>query len=157
MLITADVPRTPPRNQTVALPLYPAQHSGGIMRTKKGIARLLVGLAVAAIGFHSPAYAVKGYSAMSETENFHSVTRTKVFKHRVVAPWTAARMKVAMRVDAGGATVRLIDATGATRWEKTFEKGAASIDQTFPGNGDWQVELRLRDATGRYEIHLIAV
>jgi hypothetical protein len=62
-----------------------------------------------------------------------------------------------MRVDAGGATVRLIDGKGATRWEKTFEKGAGSIDQTFPGNGDWRVELRLEDATGRYEIHLIAV
>ena len=127
------------------------------MRTKKGIARLLVALATVAIGFHSNAYAVKGYSAMSETENFHSVTRTKVFSHRVVAPWTAARLKVAMRVDAGDATVRLIDAKGTTRWEKVFEKGAVSIDQTFPGNGDWSVELRLEGATGRYEIHLIAV
>jgi len=127
------------------------------MRMKHRIARLMVVVAVAAIGIQSPAYAVKGYSAMSESENFHSVTRTKVFKHRIAAPWTAARLKVAMRVDAGGATVRLIDAKGATRWEKTFEKGAVSIDQTFPGNGDWQVELRLEDATGRYEIHLIAV
>lgn len=124
------------------------------MRTKRGIARLLVVVAMAAIGFQVFA---KGYSAMSETENFHSVTRTKVFTHRVAAPWTAARLKVAMRVDAGGATVRLIDAKGATRWEKVFEKGAASIDQTFPGNGDWRVELRLEGATGRYEIRLIAV
>jgi hypothetical protein len=127
------------------------------MRTKKEIARLMVVLAMAAIGFQSSAYAVKGHSAMSETENFHSVTRTKVFKHTIGPTWTAARLKVAMRVDAGNATVRLIDARGTTRWEKVFEKGAASIDQTFPGIGDWRVELRLEGATGRYEIHLIAV
>jgi hypothetical protein len=137
--------------------VIPDGHSGGIMRMKQGIARLLVVVAVAAIGFHSNAYAVKDYSAMSETENFHSVTRTKIFTHRVAAPWTAARLKVAVRVDAGSATVRLLDAKGETRWEKVFEKGGASIDQTFPGNGDWHVELRLEDATGRYEIHLIAV
>ncbi len=127
------------------------------MRTKTGIARLLAVVAMTAIGFQSSAYAVKGHSAMSETENFHSLTRTKVFTHTIRAPWTAARLKVAMRVDAGGATVRLIDAKGATRWEKVFEKGAVSIDQTFPGIGDWRVELRLEGATGRYEIHLIAV
>jgi hypothetical protein len=127
------------------------------MRTKQGIARLMVVVAMAAIGFQSPAFAVKGYSAMSETENFHSLTRTKVFRHSIVTPWTAARLKIAMRLDAGGATVHLIDAKGATRWEKVFEKGAASIDQTFPGNGEWRVELRLESATGHYEIHLIAV
>ncbi|HEX3067335.1 MAG TPA: hypothetical protein VHX14_02085 [Thermoanaerobaculia bacterium] len=124
---------------------------------KTRVARLLIVVAMAAIGFQSPAYAVKGYSAMSESENLHSVTQTKVFRHTIRAPWTAARLKVAMRVDAGGATLRLIDAKGARRWEKVFEKGATSIDQTFPGNGEWRVELRLEGATGRYEIHLIGV
>ncbi|MEA2237146.1 MAG: hypothetical protein QOC81_1870 [Thermoanaerobaculia bacterium] len=127
------------------------------MQSKQTIARLLIVAAVAAIGFHSTAYALKGYSAMSESEDFRSASETKVFKHTITAPWSAARLKVAMRVERGEATLRLIDAKGATRWEKTFEKGRVSIDETFAGQGKWRVELRLRDATGGYEIRLIAV
>jgi hypothetical protein len=127
------------------------------MQSKQGFARLLIVVTILAVGFLSRAYAGKGYSAMSESESFRAASETKVFKHTIVAPWTAARLKVAMRVERGGATVRLIDAKGATRWEKTFEKGGGSIDETFPGNGLWRVELRLRDATGDYEIRLVAV
>ena len=127
------------------------------MQSKQGIARLLIVVIIVAIGFHSTAYALKGYSAMSESEDFRSASETKVFKHTIAAPWSAARLKVAMRVERGEATLRLIDAKGATRWEKTFEKGRVSIDETFSGQGKWRVELRLRDATGDYEIRLIAV
>jgi hypothetical protein len=36
-------------------------------------------------------------------------------------------------------------------------RGDSSIDQLFPGNGTWRVELRFKDATGKYSIQLIAV
>ena len=127
------------------------------MQSKQTIARLLIVVIVVAVGFHSTAYALKGYSAMSESEDFRSASETKVFKHTIAAPWTAARLKVAMRVEKGEATLRLVDEKGATRWEKTFEKGQGAIDETFPGQGKWRVELRLRDASGSYEIRLIGV
>jgi hypothetical protein len=131
---------------------YTLQSSGGIMRSRRQIACVLLLMTIVV-----PSYARTGYSAMSETESFHTSSETKVFKHRISAPWTGARLKVAMRVEQGGATLRLVDASGSIRWEKTFESGEASIDETFSGKGIWRVDLRLRNATGRYKIQLIAI
>jgi predicted DNA-binding protein (UPF0251 family) len=97
------------------------------------------------------------YSAMSESESFHSASDTKVMKHSIKAPWTRARLKVAMHVAQGEAVLRLIDPNGSTRLEKILPRGDSSIDQLFPGNGTWRVELRFKDATGKYSIQLIAV
>jgi hypothetical protein len=127
------------------------------MRSKQPTARLLVLVAIVAIGFYTHAYARIAYSAMSESESFRSTSETKAFEHPISAPWTRARLKVAMRVDQGQAVLRLIDPSGSTRLEKTFDRGEVSLDQTFSGNGTWRVELRFKNATGRYSIHLIAV
>jgi hypothetical protein len=125
------------------------------MRSKQPTARLFVVMAIVAIGLYAPAYARGGYSAMSETESFRSASETKVMTHPISAPWTRARLKVAMRVSKGAAVLRLIDPSGSTRLEKTFQMGDASIDQTFPGNGIWRVELRFLNASGKYSIQLI--
>jgi predicted DNA-binding protein (UPF0251 family) len=125
------------------------------MRSKVPAARLLVMMAVVAL-VCSHAEALR-YSAMSESESFHSASDTKVMKHSINAPWTRARLKVAMHVAQGEAVLRLIDPDGSTRLEKVLQRGDSSIDQTFPGNGIWRVELRFKDASGKYSIQLIAV
>ncbi len=96
------------------------------------------------------------YSAMSESESFHSASDTKVMKHSIKAPWTRAHLKVAMHVAQGEAVLRLIDPNGSTRLEKVLPRGDSSIDQMFPGKGTWRIELRFKDATGKYSIQLIA-
>jgi hypothetical protein len=125
------------------------------MRSKQAVIRLVMVFAFAAIALH--VYAKIGYSSMSETENVHAASETKVFKHAISSPWTGARLKVVMRVDQGAAVLRLIDANGSTRLEKTFGSGEGSVDQTFTGGGVWRVELQLKNTTGRYAIHLIGV
>lgn len=124
------------------------------MRSKVTAARLLVMIAVVALAYTN-AEAWK-YSAMSESESFHAASDTKVMKHSIKAPWTRAHLKVSMHVAKGEAVLRLVDPNGATRLEKVLQRGDSSIDQTFPGNGLWRVELRFKDATGEYSIQLIA-
>jgi predicted DNA-binding protein (UPF0251 family) len=123
------------------------------MRSKIRAARLLVMMAVVAL-VYSNAEAWR-YSAMSESESFHSASDTKVMKHSIKAPWTRARLKVAMHVAEGEAVLRLIDPNGSTRLEKVLRRGDSSIDQMFPGSGTWRVELRFKDAGGKYSIQLI--
>ena len=127
------------------------------MQSNHRIAGLVLAVLFMTISVPPQASARIAYSAMSESESFHASSATKVFKHNVVAPWNGVRLKVALRVDHGNATLRLVDERGVTRWEKAFSAGKASVDETFAGTGTWRVELRLKDATGRYEIHLIAV
>jgi hypothetical protein len=127
------------------------------MRSNRHTVGIPLAVAILTIAFQGHALGGGRYSAMTETEDFRSASVTKVFKHPVSEPWTGARLKVAMRVEHGDAVVRLIDNAGATRWEKTFGPGHESVDQTFAGKGIWRVELRLRNATGRYDIKLIAI
>ena len=124
------------------------------MRSNVTAARLLVMMAVAAL-VYTNAEAWR-YSAMSESESFHAASETKVMKHSIKAPWTRARLKVSMHVAQGEAVLRLIDPDGSTRLQKVLPRGDSSIDQMFPGNGTWRVELRFKDATGKYSIQLIA-
>jgi|GEM_PF-2246114 len=124
------------------------------MRSNVTAARLLVMMVVVAlVSIHAEAWR---YSAMSESESFHAASETKVMKHSIKAPWTKARLKATMHVSQGEAVLRLIDPNGSTRLEKVLPQGDSSIDQMFPGDGLWRVELRFKDATGEYSIQLIA-
>lgn len=117
---------------------------------------LLVSL-VFVTGDHDPSMARSGYSAMMETQTFHSSSATKVFKHRIAPPWKGAQLHVTMHVDDGGAILRVIDNSGTKRLEKVFDRGDAAIDQNFDGQGVWRVELELKKASGRFAIKLTGV
>lgn len=98
-----------------------------------------------------------GYSAMSETDSFQKASDTKVWKHEVGPQWKGTELKLHIVATEGDVALKLLDPTGSTRWEKTI-KGTFSFDENFPGPaGVWKVELRLKEATGRYEVKLVAI
>ena len=104
------------------------------------------------------AFALQGYSAMTESESFKDKTIVKVFKHDVRKSWTGARLNVSLHLDSGDAVVRLIDDAGTVRWQQAFASGGdANVQQTLDGTGLWKVELQLKKASGRYTIKLTAV
>lgn len=96
------------------------------------------------------------YSAMSETDSFKSATESKVFKHAVHESAEGTHLHVKLSVDRGSVVVKLIDASGAVRLQKTCAAGTTKFDQQFAGkSGPWQVQLDFRGATGRYTVRLV--
>jgi hypothetical protein len=97
----------------------------------------------------------RGYSGMSETDDFRKSSVTKLFSHQVSSRWKGTELTLHLNVTEGEAVVRLVDATGSTRWDKTV-RGDFSFDKQFRGeSGVWHVELRFKGATGHYSVKLV--
>ena len=98
------------------------------------------------------------YSAFSESDTVSNVTETKVFKHSLAAPAAGARLKVTLKLTEGEAVVRLVDPSGAKRFDQTFRPGSASVEETFKAKtGEWQVAVDFKHASGRYSLKLTGI
>jgi hypothetical protein len=98
------------------------------------------------------------YSGLFDSDSVDKLTQTKVLKHTLRQPAVGARLTLGMKLSEGEATVRLVDPAGAKRYEKTFRAGKASIEETFRGeNGQWQIFVDFRGATGRYSVKLVGM
>jgi len=98
------------------------------------------------------------YSGLFDSDSVDRLTQTKVLKHTLHQPAVGARFTVGLKLTEGEATVRLVDPAGTKRYEKTFHKGQASVEETFRGeNGQWQVIVDFRGATGRYSVKLVGM
>jgi hypothetical protein len=98
------------------------------------------------------------YSAFSRTDSVADATETKVFKHTFSSPAVGARLKVDLKLTGGEASIRLVDPTGQKRYEQTFRAGQASIEETFKAkNGEWQISVDFRHASGRYSLRLVGI
>ena len=97
-----------------------------------------------------------GFSMMGQSDSFRDATETRVFTHKISDQRKGTRLKAKLALKKGEATVRLLDASGTVRWEKTFGQGETSVEQSFNGGpGVWRVELQLKDTSGRYNIRLV--
>jgi hypothetical protein len=98
------------------------------------------------------------YSAFSQSDSVADATVTKVFKHTFASPAVGAKLKVDLKLTGGEAIVRLVDPTGHKRYEQTFRAGEASIEETFKAkNGEWQISVDFRHASGRYSLRLTGI
>ena len=97
------------------------------------------------------------YSALHETSDFHRATEMKSFTHEIRSPWKGARLELKLRVESGSVTVKLVDPSGTTRYEKSFAAGKSEFQQQFDGNGVWNIQLQFHDATGRYDVGLVGI
>jgi hypothetical protein len=98
------------------------------------------------------------YSGLFDSDSVDKLTQTKVLKHTLRQPAVGARLTLGLKLTEGEATVRLVDPDGTKRYEKTFRPGKASIEETFRGeNGQWQVIVDFRGATGRYSVKLVGM
>jgi hypothetical protein len=91
-------------------------------------------------------------------DSLSNTTKTKVLKHTFKKPAVGARLDLNVKLSAGTADIRLLDPTGAKRYEKTFNAGRANIEETFKApTGEWQVVVAFSHATGDYSIKLTGI
>lgn len=92
---------------------------------------------------------------MVETESITNRTETKLFKHTISDGYDGTRFFIKMKFTGGQATVRLRDGKNVERWAKTFRKGEAFAEQSYPGvTGEWRVEVTFKEASGKYTVKL---
>ena len=95
------------------------------------------------------------YSMLWDGDTLSNTTKTKVLKHTFNKPAVGARLHLNVKLSSGTADVRLIDPTGAKRYERAFSAGRASIEETFKApTGEWQVVVAFHEATGDYSVKL---
>jgi hypothetical protein len=120
--------------------------------------RLALSFALFALVAGSAAASQYWYSAFSHSDSVSNATETKLFKHNFAAPAAGARLKLHLKLSGGEAVIRLVDPTGAKRYEQTFRSGEASIEETFTGKtGEWQIAVDFRHASGKYSVRLTGV
>ena len=96
------------------------------------------------------------YSAMSENDSVKGATETKVFTHKLAEQAEGTELELSLRLKQGQAVVTLIDPTGAARYRQTFNAGRSHVEETFRGKqGQWQVRVEFKGATGRYSVKLV--
>lgn len=98
------------------------------------------------------------YSMLWDGDSLSNTTKTKTLKHAFKAPAVGARLNVNVKLSAGTAVVKLIDPTGAKRYEQTFSAGRANIEETYKAPiGEWQVVVAFRNASGDYSVKLTGI
>lgn len=120
------------------------------MPNRSWLARRIAAVAVCALLTAAAAHA---YSAMREANAFKDTTATRVFKHQI--GHRGAHLRARLMLTAGKAAVISRDGGGAVVWQRDFTPGNVVGEADVDGaEGNWQVELALDHATGRYDISL---
>ena len=118
---------------------------------------------IAALAFVATLIAVTAsadvwYSMLWDGDSLSNTTKTKTLKHTFKAPAAGARLNVSVKLSAGTAVVKLVDPTGAKRYEQTFSAGRSTIEEKYKGPiGEWQVVVAFRNATGDYSVKLTGI